>query len=91
MANICTFTFCAHGPSEQIQSLKGQIEKDSRRICEGRFEGEYAVAPDSGVFGPMQQDHFWIDRGDHNSIINSEEAAEAIRKFFDRAKALPVI
>lgn len=33
----------------------------------------------------------WIDRGDHNSIVNSEAAADAVRLFFDTAEAVPVI
>jgi hypothetical protein len=37
------------------------------------------------------KESLWIERGDHNSIINSEFAAEAVRRFFDRAEPVPVI
>jgi fermentation-respiration switch protein FrsA (DUF1100 family) len=37
------------------------------------------------------KDHLWVEQGDHNSIINSEAAAEAVRIFFDQAETVPVI
>lgn len=37
------------------------------------------------------KDYLWIERGDHNSIINSEFAAEQVRRFFDRAEPVQVI
>jgi fermentation-respiration switch protein FrsA (DUF1100 family) len=37
------------------------------------------------------KDFLWIDRGDHNSIINSDDAAEAVRQFFDTARPQAVI
>lgn len=35
--------------------------------------------------------HIWLDRGDHNTIINSEFVAELVRRFFDKAEPMPVI
>lgn len=37
------------------------------------------------------KDHLWIDRGDHNSIINNDDAAEAVRAFFTTAEAKAII
>ncbi|MCS7034872.1 MAG: alpha/beta hydrolase [Phycisphaerae bacterium] len=33
----------------------------------------------------------WIDHGDHNSIISSDEAAAAVLHFFETARAMPLI
>jgi fermentation-respiration switch protein FrsA (DUF1100 family) len=33
----------------------------------------------------------WLERGDHNSIINSDEAAEAVLLFFQTARPRPLI
>lgn len=35
--------------------------------------------------------HVWLDRGDHNNIINSDFVAEVVRRYFDKAKPFPVI
>jgi fermentation-respiration switch protein FrsA (DUF1100 family) len=35
--------------------------------------------------------HIWLERGDHNNIINNDFLAEVIRRFFDKAEKLPVI
>lgn len=37
------------------------------------------------------KEHLWIERGDHNSIVNSEAAAEAVRLFLDSAEPVQVI
>ncbi|HRK30193.1 MAG TPA: alpha/beta hydrolase, partial [Tepidisphaeraceae bacterium] len=34
---------------------------------------------------------YWIPRGDHNSIVNSEEAADAVLRFLSSARPDPVI
>jgi len=41
------------------------------------------------AFQPKQ--FLWLERGDHNSIINSDDAADAVRRFFDTARAVQVI
>jgi alpha-beta hydrolase superfamily lysophospholipase len=35
--------------------------------------------------------HIWLERGDHNDIINSDFIAEVVRRYFDAAKPFPVI
>jgi len=37
------------------------------------------------------KENFWVPRGDHNSIINSDEAADAVLRFFNTARPEPII
>jgi alpha-beta hydrolase superfamily lysophospholipase len=39
----------------------------------------------------VPKQRIWIEKGDHNSVINSPAATEAVRQFFDHAQAVPVI
>ncbi|MGH7215310.1 MAG: alpha/beta hydrolase, partial [Tepidisphaeraceae bacterium] len=62
-------------------------------IVHGEQDEIIDVAHGQSLFeaATLPKSRFWIERGSHNSVVNDDNAALAVRRFFDTAKPVPVI